>query len=53
MVSGGWRNAERQWNDLRGVTRAAIGRLDLDYLRQWAGYLMVSDLLEKLLALNS
>jgi hypothetical protein len=49
----GGETSERQWNDLRGVTRAAIGRLDLDYLRQWAGYLMVSDLLEKLLALNS
>jgi hypothetical protein len=42
--------SERQWNDLRGVTRAAADLLDLDYLRQWAKYLKLSDLLEKLLA---
>jgi hypothetical protein len=41
--------SERQWNDLRGVTRAAADRLDLDYLRRWAKYLEVSDPLEKLL----
>jgi hypothetical protein len=45
--------SERQWNDLRGVTRAATGRLDLDYLRRWAAYLKVSDLVEKLLAEQS
>jgi hypothetical protein len=42
--------SERQWNDLRGVTLAASDRLDLDYLRRWAKYLKVSDLVEKLLA---
>jgi hypothetical protein len=45
--------SERQWNDLRGVVRAAADRLDLDYLLRWAGYLKVSDLVEKLLAEQS
>jgi hypothetical protein len=35
----GAETSERQWNDLRGVRRAAVGRLDLDYLRRWAKYL--------------
>jgi len=40
--------SERQWNDLRGVWRAAGARLDSGYLRRWAEYLKVDDLLEKL-----
>jgi hypothetical protein len=47
--SGG-ETSERQWNDLRGVCRAASKQLDLNYLRKWAGYLKVDDLLETLLA---
>jgi len=49
----GGEGSERQWNDLRGVTRAAVGRLDQEYLRRWAGYLKVADLVEKLLAEQS
>jgi hypothetical protein len=49
----GGETSERQWNDLRGVTRAAAGRLDLDYVRRWAKYLKVSDLVERLLAEQS
>jgi hypothetical protein len=45
--------SDRQWNDLRGVTRAAADRLDLGYLHRWAAYLKVSDLVEKLLAEQS
>jgi hypothetical protein len=41
--------SERQWNDLRGVCRTAGGSLDVAYLRRWAGYLEVADLLESLL----
>jgi len=42
--------SERQWNDLRGVLKVSGPRLDLTYLRQWAPYLKVEDLLERLLA---
>ena len=42
--------SERQWNDLRGVVHAAAGQIDADYLRRWAVYLQVEDLLSKLLA---
>lgn len=45
--------SDRQWNDLLGVIRAARSQLDLDYLRRWAKYLKVADLLEKLLAEQS
>lgn len=46
----GGENSERQWNDLLGVCRTAKDRLDVAYLRQWAGYLKVEYLLENLLA---
>jgi hypothetical protein len=42
--------SERQWNDLLGVCRTARVQLDVVYLRRWAGYLKVEDLLERLLA---
>jgi hypothetical protein len=45
----GGQASERQWNDLRGVLKVSGPRLDLDYLRQWAPYLKVDDLLERLL----
>jgi hypothetical protein len=38
-----------QWNDVLGVLRAKHNQLDLAYLRQWAAYLHVSDLLEEAL----
>jgi hypothetical protein len=41
--------SERQWNDLRGVLRVSGDMLDRDYLRTWAKYLKVDDLLERLL----
>jgi len=41
--------SERQCSDLRGVSRAARGRLDLEYMRKWAAELRVGDLLESLL----
>jgi hypothetical protein len=46
----GGETSERQWNDLRGVLKVSGPRLDLAYLRQWAPYLKVDDLLERLLA---
>jgi hypothetical protein len=41
--------SERQWRDVLGVLKTRAGELDLDYLRQWAGELKVSDLLERAL----
>ncbi len=46
----GGETSERQWNDLRGVLSVSGPKLDLDYLRKWAEYLKVGDLLEQLLA---
>ncbi len=46
----GGENSERQWNDLRGVMRVSGARLDREYMRKWAEYLKVGDLLEELLA---
>lgn len=43
-------SSERQWNDLRGVVRVRGTKLDREYLRKWAEYLKVGDLLERLLA---
>lgn len=39
--------SERQWRDVLGVLKTRAGELDRDYLRQWAGDLQVSDLLER------
>lgn len=39
--------SERQWRDILGVLKTRAGELDLDYLRQWAKELKVSDLLER------
>lgn len=44
--------SERQWNDIRGVCRAAGGHMDVPYLRRWAADLKVEHLLEKLLGQN-
>jgi hypothetical protein len=41
--------SERQWSDLRGVMRVSGDALDREYLRKWAKYLKVDDLLERLL----
>jgi len=45
----GGETSERQWNDLRGVLKVSGARLDLGYLWQWAPYLRVDDLVERLL----
>jgi len=38
--------SERQWRDVQNVLKVQAGRLDLDYLRQWAAQLGLLDLLE-------
>ena len=42
--------SERQWSDVLGVISVKAGQLDLEYLRQWASQLNVSDLFERALA---
>ena len=42
--------SERQWRDVLGILKTRAGTLDLDYLREWAKELKVSDLLEQVLA---
>ena len=39
--------SERQWGDVLGIMSVKAGELDLDYLKQWARELNVSDLLER------
>jgi hypothetical protein len=39
--------SERQWRDILGVLKTQAGALDLDYLREWAKELKVSDLLNR------
>jgi hypothetical protein len=46
----GGETSERQWNDLRGILKVSGPRLDLAYLRHWAPFLKVEDLLARLLA---
>ncbi|HXM43765.1 MAG TPA: hypothetical protein VN924_21200 [Bryobacteraceae bacterium] len=36
--------SERQWNDVRGIAAVQRQRLDRGYLRRWAEYLKVADL---------
>lgn len=45
----GGETSDRQWRDILGVLKTRWGELDLGYLRQWAGELNVSDLLERAL----
>jgi hypothetical protein len=42
--------SERQWRDVIGVLRVQRDRLDMSYMRQWAGSLGVLDLLDRALA---
>ena len=37
--------SERQWNDVRGIAAVQRQRLEREYLRRWAAYLKVEDLL--------
>jgi hypothetical protein len=46
----GGEQSERQWNDVRGIRSVQEARLDRAYMRKWAGYLKVDDLLERLLS---
>ena len=41
----GGETSERQWRDVVGVLRAQAGRLDRDYLTEWADRVGVADLL--------
>ncbi len=45
----GGETSELQWNDLRGILQVSGARLDLGYLREWAPFLGVADLLDRLL----
>ena len=44
--------SEQQWNDVLGVIAVQGDKLDLAYLREWAGYLGVSALLDQALTEN-
>ena len=46
----GGETSDQQWNDVLGVIAVQRERLDLVYLREWACYLKVDDLLEQSLA---
>ena len=46
----GGQTSERQWNDVRGIAAVQRERLDRDYLKSWAAYLKVSDLLDSVLS---
>jgi hypothetical protein len=39
--------SDRQWRDILGILKIQSTRLDYSYLRQWAGQLHLSPLLEK------
>jgi hypothetical protein len=41
--------SDRQWQDILGVLKVQSGRLDTDYLHQWAAELNVADLLQRAL----
>jgi len=45
--------SERQWRDVLGILKTNVGMLDLDYLREWAKELKVSDLLKRALGETS
>lgn len=46
----GARSSEQQWNDVLGVIAVQRDRFDYAYLREWAAYLKIADLLEEALA---
>jgi hypothetical protein len=43
----GGKVSNAQWRDVVGILGASAKKLDLDYLREWAANLGISDLLEK------
>ena len=46
----GGEQSERQWNDVRGIRSVQGALLDQTYMKEWARYLKIDDLLEKLLS---
>ena len=42
--------SDRQWSDILGIARIQAARLEITYLRKWAGALGVSDLLDRVRA---
>lgn len=46
----GGQQSERQWKDILGVLRVQRDSLDFEYLKSWANYLQVNDLLEQALS---
>jgi hypothetical protein len=44
----GGEQSERQWNDVRGILTIQGSNLDWSYMRTWASYLEVSDLLDRI-----
>ncbi|MBI3680270.1 MAG: hypothetical protein HY235_07710 [Acidobacteria bacterium] len=46
----GSKTSEQQWNDVLGVIAVQREKLDYAYLREWAEYLKVADLLDEALA---
>jgi hypothetical protein len=45
--------SDRQWRDIIGVLKTQAGTIDLEYLREWAKELKVSDLLKRTLTESS
>jgi hypothetical protein len=45
--------SERQWRDIIGVLKVQSGRLEIEYIRRWAVFLGVSQLLERAIAESS
>jgi hypothetical protein len=41
--------SDRQWRDVQGMLKVQAVRIDVEYLRQWAAKLQISDLLERAL----
>ena len=41
--------SDRHWRDILGILKVQAGRLDLNYLSQWASELKVADLLQRAL----
>lgn len=46
----GGETSDRQWYDVTGIVQTRRASLDLNYLREWAARLGVTDILDKLLA---
>ena len=43
----GGHSSERQWDDVLGVLAVQAEKLDFEYLKEWAGTLKITELLEK------